>query len=158
LEERRKEVRRKEDRQLLELFERLTGKKPTHLLRRRKKRRVIRRICDAKFVMESDQAPQGGVPAESTQREIACQLLDLSETGAMVFAKNGLGVGWKCRFVMQLFNADEGLIEATAEVRWSQRKDAKQGYAMGIQLSGMDERNQQRLKDFLAKLDSTLGL
>ena len=48
--------------------------------------------------------------------------------------------------------------EADAEIRWSAHKPQKDGYALGVQFTEMDDKNQRRLRKFLTDLDETLGM
>jgi c-di-GMP-binding flagellar brake protein YcgR len=150
--ERRVLVRRRADRELLEIVEKKTGLKPQQLLVRTKRRRVIRHVCKAELTLES-----AGAPAEpGSPPQIEGRVLDLSEGGASLFSEHDVAAGYRCRVKLKII--DGGMIESPAEIRWVTRKEAQDGYAVGVRFVDLDDINAQRLESFLGKLDATLGL
>lgn len=175
LEERRKRVRRKADRELLELIEKKTGRKPDELVRQRKRRQVIRHTCKALFVLDRldtfDMGSQG--PREDSQQafdlepsqflgitEMAqdpkTRILDLSEGGASVFTSQNARVGQRGWLQIRVF--DGSAIESKVEVRWIKPKETMNGYVLGIKFRQMDSDNRERLKKYIQELDDSLGL
>jgi hypothetical protein len=151
-------VRRQADRELFGLIERKTGLKPADFLGRRKRRRVIRHICQATFLLGPDQELARGATDEPMPGGLSCRVLDLHDDGAMVLADRELGVGRKYGFVIRLFDDNRDVIECIAEVRWTRWKEARKGYALGLQLLELSADGRTRLRDFLTRLDETLGL
>lgn len=154
--ERRVAVRRKSDRELYELIERKTGVKPDQLVRERKLRRAIRHTCKATLEIDVRHSVGQTDDWETDRAKIKARVLDLSEGGASLFCKHDLRQGTPCRVAIKLYDGSEA--EADAEVRWSSHKPQKDGYALGVQFTKIDDKNQRRLKKFLTNLDETLGM
>jgi c-di-GMP-binding flagellar brake protein YcgR len=149
--ERRMLVRRRADREFLEIVEKKTGLRPQQLVARTKRRRVIRHLCKAELTLQG----VGMSTEPSSPRQIEGRVLDLSEGGASLFAEHEVAAGQRCRVKLKII--DGGTIESTAEIRWVTRKEAKAGYAVGVRFVDLDDSNAQRLDAFLGKLDATLG-
>ena len=151
MKERRVLVRRRADREFFEIVEKKTGLKPQQLVVRTKRRRVIRHVCKAELTLESV-----GTPTEpDSPYQVEGRVLDLSEGGASLFAEHEVPAGQRCRVKLKII--DGGMIESTAEIRWVTRKEAQDGYAVGVRFVDLDGINAQRLEAFLSKLDATLG-
>jgi c-di-GMP-binding flagellar brake protein YcgR len=113
---------------------------------------VIRHVSKAELMLESV-----GTPAEpDSPHQIEGRVLDLSEGGASLFAEHEVAAGQRCRVKLKIL--DGGIVESTAEIRWVTRKEARDGYAVGVRFVDLDDINAQRLEAFLGKLDATLGL
>lgn len=152
VEERRTAVRRRADRELLEFVEKKTGQPARQLLRKRKLRHAVRHTCKA--VLEVDVTHASGA-SEDTQT-LRSRVLDLSAGGAALFTKYDFQPGAEFRLHVKLYDGQR--IEAQALVRWSKYKQAKEGYAIGVEFTKIDAPNQKRLDTFLAELDATLGM
>ncbi len=152
MKERRVLVRRRADREFLEIVEKKTGLKPQQLVVRAKRRRVIRHLCKALLILEGVDTPTEPGPPH----QIEGRVLDLSEGGASLLAEHEVAAGQRCHVELKII--DGGRIESTAEIRWATRKEAKDGYAVGVRFVDLDDINAQRLQAFLGKLDATLGL
>ncbi len=156
MEERRKIVRRRADRELYELVEQKTGLKPGQLVRQRKMRRAIRHTCKAVLQMPVAHAAGETQDWQTDRHDLKARVLDLSEGGAALFSKYELRPGHRLHIAIKLY--DGQAIEAEVEVRWAKYKDQKEGWAVGLQFTDIDAKNQKRLDTFLAELDATLGL
>jgi c-di-GMP-binding flagellar brake protein YcgR len=150
--ERRVLVRRRADREFLDLVEKKTGLRPQQLLMRSKRRRVIRHLCKAELTLDTAESLGEGPPIQ----RIEGRVLDLSEGGVALFAPQEVSPGQHCHVRLKLI--DGGPIESSAEIRWANRKEAKDGYAIGVRFVDLDDFNAKRLDAFLTKLDATLGL
>ena len=53
---------------------------------------------------------------------------------------------------------DGRIIEAQAEVRWSQHKEKKNGYISGMKFVHLSPESSAAIKGFIQELDETLGL
>lgn len=156
MQERRKVVRRRADRELYELVEQKTGLKPAQLVRQRKMRRAIRHTCKAVLQLSVAHAAGEFQDWQTDRHDLKARVLDLSEGGAALFSKHELRPGHRFRIGIKLY--DGKAIEAEAEVRWAKYKDQKEGWAVGVEFTDMDAKNEKRLAAFLAELDATLGL
>lgn len=156
VEERRTVVRRRADRELLEFVEKKTGQPARQVLRDRKLRHAVRHTCKA--VMEVEVAHASGATEDRTTdtQILRSRVLDLSPGGAALFTKCDFQLGSEFRLGVKLY--DGQTIEAQAIVRWSKYKQAKEGYAIGVEFTEIDAPNQKRLDTFLAELDATLGM
>jgi c-di-GMP-binding flagellar brake protein YcgR len=145
-------IRRRADREFLELVERKTGLKPAQLVVRARRRRVVRHLCKAVLTLEADAL--GADEAAGTR--IETRVLDLSESGASFFSQQELAAGQRCAVAIRIIEG--GTVETQAEVRWASYKNAKDGYAVGVCFVGLDDANAKRLEAFLSNLEATLGL
>jgi c-di-GMP-binding flagellar brake protein YcgR len=152
--ERRVSIRRRADREFLELVEKKTGLKPEQSLVRAKRRRVIRHLC--KVELSLDVAAGLGEEGAAPPKSIEGRVLDLSEGGASVFTEYELTPGHPCHVKLKLIDGET--IESRGEIRWAERKDARDGYAVGIRFVEMNAQSTRRLGEFLTRLDATLGL
>jgi len=156
VEERRSEVRRQADREVLDFIEKKTGQPANQLIRDRKLRHAVRHTCKA--TIEVGVAHASGASEEWTtdSQSLRSRVLDLSVGGAALFTKYEIQPGAHVRVGVKLY--DGQTIDAQARVRWSKFKQAKDGYAVGVEFTDIDATNQKRLDTFLTELDATLGM
>lgn len=154
MEERRKLLRRQSDRNLAEGTKGKSAEEAEDYLKRQR-RRAIRHHCMAKLTI--DVVSKAGVSGEWKGRtdSIKARVLDLSETGASVFAAVPLSTGQRTQ--VQVFLPDGSQIEALAEVRWTKEKDSKGGYAAGLRFVQIGAKDEIRVRAFLQDLEETLG-
>jgi c-di-GMP-binding flagellar brake protein YcgR len=156
LEERRKALRRENDREMQRLVERIAKKPATAVVQERQRRRAIRHSCKAIVTMEIQHAVGGSGAMKSHRHKIPVRVLDLSDGGAAIFSKHPMAHGEV--FHMEIKTYDARSIEAKGQVRWSKEKASKGGYAVGVQFTYIDSPSQDRLKTFLSELDANLGM
>lgn len=157
MQERRKHVRRQADRELLRLREQIKSNVDDDgSQQRRQRRRIIRHNCKAAMDIQIAQGSGGGEDLRVRSHTIPGRVLDLSSTGASLFTHHTLEVGDDFRLVLLVDNGPR--IEALAAVRWIKRVEDKNGYASGVEFTKVGWRDQQLLDEFLARLDSTVGL
>ncbi len=154
--ERRSVVRRKADRELFDLVEKKTGVKPDQLVRERKLRRAIRHTCKATIDIDVKHSVGQTGHWETDKHQLKARVLDLSEGGASLFSKHDLRQGTRCRVGIKLYDGKS--VEADAEIRWNSPKPQKEGFALGVQFTEIDDKNRKRLSKFLTDLDNTLGM
>ena len=151
MEERRKEVRRQADKDLLVMVEDLAGGK----LRKRKRRRAIRHTCRARLDIEI-QFQSGGSSGWSTaQKEIKGRVLDLSEEGASLFIKYPVAAEQTFRLSIELNSSRT--VEVQAQVRWVKQQESHEGYSIGVKFTHVDPAAYEHIHAFLGNLDATLG-
>lgn len=139
------------------MAERLKGKsvdEATEYLKRQR-RRAIRHHCMAKITV--DVVAKAGVGGEWKGRmeSVKARVLDLSESGASIFASVPLSTGQQTK--IQIYLPDGSSIESTAEVRWTKEKDTKSGFAAGLRFTQMAPKEEAKVRAFLDELDRTLG-
>lgn len=157
MQERRKHVRRQADRELLR--QRGPGSAPSDeeaSQQRRQRRRIIRHNCKAAMDIQIAQGTGSGESLRVRRHTIPGRVLDLSSTGASLFTHHSVEVGDDFRLVLLVESGPR--IEALAAVRWIKRVDDKNGYASGVEFTRVGSRDRQLLDEFLAHLDSTVGL
>lgn len=155
-EERRETVRRLADRELHELIQDKLGVTPGVLVHQRKKRRAIRHTCKATLKVDVMHSSDPNYKPELDQVELRGRILDLSEGGTSVFTKYDIPTGYKLTINLTIY--DGSIIEAIGMVRWSKPKEAKKGYALGIEFVDLNSKTEKRLNAFLTELDATLGM
>lgn len=156
--DRRKHFRRESDRRMVvEALERRRvdsdGDGDGH---RRKLRRAIRHNCTVELDYEVVQQAGGSGPWKPTRHKITGRVLDLSAEGAAVFTAQPLSMGQVSGLQIKVY--DGRIIEAHAEVRWTQFKEKKNGYASGMKFVHLTPDSAAAIKGFLQELDETLGL
>lgn len=157
MQERRKHVRRQADRELLRLREQIQSNLDDDgSQQRRQRRRIIRHNCKAALDIQVGQSSGGGDNMRIRSHTIPGRVLDLSKTGASLFTHHSLEVGDDFRLLLLVENGPR--IEALAAVRWIKRVEDKNGYASGVEFTKVGSRDQELLDEFLARLDSTVGL
>lgn len=152
MEERRSELRRKSDRDLLKLHGKSLAKKQE----KREVRRAIRHSCKAVLTIEFRHQASGSDEWVVKRQEIKGRVLDLSEEGASFFIKYPATSNQTFPFRINIYDGSH--IEGQAEVRWVKQKESAKGYTVGVQLTQLDNTNRDKVYSFLAELDSTLGM
>lgn len=154
--DRRKHLRRKDDRDLvLEALERRKAKSAPEG-RERKLRRAIRHNCVADLDYEVAEKRGDSEEWEVSTYKINGRVLDLSAEGAALFTKQPLSMGQVASLCIHLYDGRK--IQTQAEVRWTKRKEKKGGYATGVQFVQISEEDEKLIEEFIAELDETLGL
>ena len=155
MEERRHEIRRQSDQELIEHAAREAARSHGKECER-KRRHAIRHNCKASLEIElSSSAGESGDWNVSRQR-IEARVLDLSEEGASIFTKHALAIGQT--FGIKILLNNGATVEAVAETRWSKHKERKNGYLSGVKFTHLAPEYHQRITAFLADLEGTLGL
>lgn len=155
MEERRKRLRREADRRMTE---RLKGKSADEAAQylKRQRRRAIRHRCIAKLTVDVVAKAGAGGDWKGRTETIKARVLDLSESGASVFASVPLSTGQQTR--IQIYVSDGSYIESLAEVRWTRENDSKTGYAAGLRFMKISPQDDKKVRAFLDELDRSLGL
>lgn len=154
--DRRKHFRRESDRQMVvEALERrrVDADEDGH---RKKLRRAIRHNCTAELDYEVVQQSGSSGTWKPTRHKITGRILDLSAEGAAVFTAQPLSMGQVSGLRIKVY--DGRVIEAHAEVRWTQYKEKKKGYASGMKFVHLTPASATAIAEFLQELDETLGL
>lgn len=156
VEDRRQQLRRKEDRRLYReaLERRKSGSDPDG--HERKLRRAIRHNCVADLDYEVVEKRGDSEEWNATRFKINGRVLDLSAEGMAVFTKQPLSMGQVSNLRINVYDGRK--IKAKAEVRWTKHKEKKGGYATGLKFVEITEENRKRIEEFLSELDDTLGL
>ena len=155
-EDRRKRYRREADRKMvMEALERrrIDGGARGH---QRKLRRAIRHNCTVELDYEVVQQSADSETWKPTRHKIAGRVLDLSAEGASIFTAQPLSMGQVSGLHIKVY--DGRIIEAQAEVRWSQHKEKKNGYISGMKFVHLSPESSAAIKGFIQELDETLGL
>jgi c-di-GMP-binding flagellar brake protein YcgR len=156
VEERRKQVRRESDRELLHIVAETRKSGDAEAQSARQRRRAIRHTSKAVVDMSLRYEMGGGGAVEEHTQPVPARVLDLSEGGAALFLKHPIAHGEKFRLTIKTY--DGSAIAAMAEVRWSQHKESKGGYLIGVQFTHLDPNNREHLLRYLRELDENLGM
>ncbi len=156
--ERRKTVRREQDRRLLEQLERAgTGRgSDTSHEHRHLRRRAIRHNCQVKMALRVGANFGGSDTWTLSEHPLPGRLLDLSIDGCSVFSAQQLDIGAQLSVKIDMHR--EGLIQSVCVVRWSKAVPEHHGYATGLQFGEISPANRERVRAFIQRMDATIGL
>lgn len=157
-EERRKQVRRQADRELLTRFLQLSasgneeeGKRLRHL-----RRHAIRHQCSVDIALLMAYASGNSDTWNQHEHRIKGRILDLSEQGCSLFTKQNLDMGQRASVVIHLERG--GQIRGQGIVRWTKSVPERHGFASGVQFERLSEKEARAISGFLLELDRTIGL
>lgn len=161
LQERRKLVRRKADKELWQRIcelEAIVDRRTVGASKdaKRNRRRAIRHNCKVGIQMLIGHAAGGSDDWSVDAIKIKGRLLDLSTGGASLFTKERMDTGQELRLAIEL--PDGPVVQTTAVVRWVKHVAEKGGYASGVQFGHVPGKEQKHIAKFLDELDATLGL
>ena len=160
MEERRKELRREADRELVDAAIRMEeqldrrssgeGKEA-----KRNRRRAIRHNCSVIIKV----LPSGAGASDSWQSpepDLLGRVLDLSTDGASVFTSKPFDAGQNLG--LQIKTREGVTLKGKGQVRWVKSVPEKRGFATGVQFEDLSEAESDAINEFLASLDATAGL
>lgn len=156
-EERRRQLRRQSDRELVQQVQYLRERRDGHTEDdRHRRRRAIRHHCAVSLSLRV--AFSGGAHEAMNYHEttVKGRILDLSPTGCAVFTREGLAIGMEVGLVVHLDKG--GDIPARGVVRWSKNVSAREGYANGVEFTKMHGGSRDIIAMFLKDLDENIGL
>ena len=160
LEERRKLVRRQSDRLLLQKVRDLEGiadrRREFHDDAARARRRTIRHSCAVAISVSMGYSSGYADTWTVDSVKIPGRILDLSKGGALLFTKQRIETGQELGLAIKLRGG--AIINSKSVVRWVKDMPEKGGFALGVQLSGVSEKDRSKIAKFLAELDATMGL
>ncbi len=151
MEERRKLVRRKADRELLEwVRQHRAGVEARE--QRHEKRRAIRHTCKVtiELIMAYSSGRSNDWSVDSV--EVKGRLLDLSENGAALMTRERFETGQELRLGIHLPSGTT--INTVATIRWTKAVPEKGACASGVQFKHVADRDRQLITEFLKELDT----
>lgn len=158
--ERRKSVRRQNDRDLreeLQSLRKLASEKSAQSKEtERARRRSIRHSCQVRIDQVFGYSTGGADAWNEESVRLKGRLLDLSAGGASLFTKERLETGHELRLAIEL--RDGARIHTAAEVRWVKNVPEKGGYASGVKFRRVSDSDAKLLRNFMNELDETMGL
>ena len=161
MQERRKTIRREADERLLERAKRLQKMvdRRSHFEGEdaaRKLRHAIRHNCKASLRMVIGHVSGGSDTWKQDAVTLEGRVLDLSEEGASLFAKQAFEAGQEFRLAIEMKNGSK--VETNAVVRWVKAIPEKKAYAAGVQFVRLAAKDQEKIHEFLQFLDANVGL
>ena len=155
MEERRKLVRRTDDRMWRAEYDKLRadsgGGETRKLLRR-----AVRHHCTVSIARTGGIQSTLGDVWSPVQFAIKGRVLDLSESGCSVFTRDAFEAGQQVRVMLEL--EVQGSVHCNGTARWSKSIPEKGGFATGFHFTGLASDNVLRLESFLKRMDATAGL
>lgn len=123
---------------------------------KRQRRRIIRHNCKVSLKVPIQRSSGFSDTWTVDHYDVKGRVLDLSTGGASLFTKDQLGTGQEVLVAIQWH--DDKPISARAIVRWVRAMPEKGGHAAGVQFQGVSPKDQERIGQFLSRLDATAGL
>jgi len=159
MQERRKLVRRRADRELLEKLREqaspIAGNDVSAIKAvERDRRRAIRHECKVHIKMVIRCAAGLSDEWSVDEFEVKGRLLDLSIEGAAVLTKQNFEVAQQLRLTILVPDGDP--IATTGTVRWVKSVPKKNAFASGVKFKGLSDDGLKTIKAFLDRLD-TMG-
>ena len=160
--ERRKVIRRRADRELLQQIQGMqefdSGQASKE--KRRRRRRAIRHNCTVNMALKIDSRGQAGPRGLDTwtvtEHPVKGRILDVSGVGCSVFSAKPLEIGQELSLVVGLTGGVK--IGSKGMVRWMKAVDQRDGYAAGIEFTLIENKDRDLIEKFLTELDATVGL
>lgn len=149
-------VRRQADRDLLNKLQLAQGVKDQDKESRRKHRRAIRHNCEVRIALQLTHAAGNADVWEATEHPVKGRILDLSAEGCQLFVGQALEIGQKLSLVIALRTGHK--IQTRGTIRWTKAVPQKNGFASGVQFSGLSAKDEKHIVAFLNELDATIGL
>ena len=156
--ERRKQVRRQADRDMLARLQGLMTQQSEESRRemRHRRRHAIRHHCQVRIALKISQSAGGMDTWTMSEHPIKGRILDLSFDGCSLFTEHQPEIGQQLSLVIELRHA--GQIKTTGLVRWTKTVPQYKGFASGVQFDHIDEKQLRQLQVFLKEMDQTAGL
>ena len=156
--ERRKVIRRQAVREMVRTLEQFQARRKEDLSReeRHMRRRAIRHTCKVHIALRIHENWGRSDEWRLSEHPVKGRLLDLSEEGCSLFCKQQLDIGQKLNLIVVL--RDGSNIRATGVVRWNKEVKEHDGYAAGVQFSGIEDGDRRRIHAFLKELEKSIGL
>lgn len=155
--ERRKQLRRQSDRELIQQLQTLRERRGgASEEERHRRRRAIRHHCAVSLALRIGHSSGTNSPFEYNEQMVKGRVLDLSPTGCAVFSRNGLTNGTELGLIIHLDNG--GDIPARGVVRWTKGVDAREGFACGIEFTKLQPKERDLIAKFLRDLDDNVGI
>ena len=161
MEERRGVIRRQYDRELLQRVGQLVQPSDRRTKTegddaKRKRRRAVRHNCKVGIKMPIKHSAGTSDTWSHDSIKVDGRLLDLSPEGASLFTKQPFETAQELQLAIML--QDKTKISTMAVVRWVKSIPEKKGFASGVRLMDVAEKDQKRIIKFLDRLDATAGL
>lgn len=162
MEEKRKQIRRAADKELMQRVQVLQaavdrrGAAEEQEAAEKRKRHAVRHNCKVAIKMVLRHAAGGSNEWSVDAIRVEGRVLDLSVGGASLFTKQPFDTGQELRLTILL--RDGTKINTNAMVRWVKSVPQKGGSASGVQFVEVLEKDQQALNKFLRELSETSGL
>lgn len=156
MEERRILTRRAADREIKKKLKEAEGGGDEKSPKERQRRRAIRHSCKAVIEVDVQHAQGGSGEMRSHMQRLPARVLDLSEGGAAFFLQHPLAHGDKYKATIKTY--EDARIVAMVEARWTQHKEQKGGYIVGVKFAHIDPDSRGRLVKYLRDLDANAGL
>lgn len=156
MEERRRLVRRTDDRMLRAEYQRLLAESSGEGSARKLVRRAIRHHCTVQIALT------GGIQSgrsdvwSPVQFSVKGRMLDLSSSGCSVFTREPFEAGQQVGLNIVL--DEEGGVSCRASARWTKALQEKGGYATGFQFVELAGDGLRKVEVFLKRMDATAGL
>ncbi len=156
MEERRRLIRRTEDRQMRAEYQRLLAESPGDGSARKLVRRAIRHHCTVQIALTGGMHHGRSDVWSPVQFAIKGRMLDLSSSGCSVFTRDSFEAGQEVGLNIVL--DEEGGVSCRAATRWTKALPEKGGYATGFQFLGLAGDGLRKVEVFLKRMDATAGL
>lgn len=155
--ERRKQVRRQSDRELIQQLQILRDRRDGNSdEERHRRRRAIRHHCAVSLAVRVGYAAGASEAFTYSEKAVKGRILDLSPTGCAVFTREPLSNGTEVGLVIHLDH--KGDIPARGVVRWTKGVDAREGFACGVEFTKLQPRERDQIAKFLRDIDESIGL
>ncbi len=156
MEERRKLIRRTEDRLLRAEYQRLLSESGREDGARKLVRRAIRHHCTVQIALTGGMQSSRSDVWSPVQFSIKGRMLDLSVSGCSIFTREAFEPGQQVGLNIVL--DEEGGVSCRAMSRWTKSLPEKGGFATGFQFSGLVGDGLHKVELFLKRMDATAGL
>ena len=156
MDERRKNLRRQADQDMLERIQTFEEGGGASKEQRRKRRRAIRHTCGVHIAIKISTAVGSMDTWNVEAHPIKGRILDLSAEGCSVFTAQRLEIGQELKLIIVLEDGTQ--VNTTGTIRWTKDVDTHNGYALGVQFSILEQKDQKTIHAFLGNLDRTIGL
>jgi hypothetical protein len=158
MEERRRVVRRQQDRDMIQRYRALLADQDESIGKeaRRRRRHAIRHNCAVKVALEIGERRGLSDTWSPSEYAIKGRILDLSLEGCSLFTRDSIEMGQRMRLVIKLGGKHDVASRGTA--RWTKAIPARGGFATGIQFDPLDAKAQNQVLAFLKEMDETAGL
>lgn len=149
-------VRRQADREMIQQLNLLRERRSANHDDERQRRRAIRHHCAVSLALRVGFAAGSGEAMSYNTHQVKGRVLDLSPTGCAVFTREPIPIGTEIGLIIHLEHA--GDVPARGVIRWSKGVSAREGYACGIQFTGIQAKERDHIAKFLKHLDENIGL